>query len=462
MGKNMKKKLPLKITFFLAAYIALIISFIIMVFAMPSWLRQAEEQYRNDVQQGMAQVFMETTEKELPQKLMGFRSEYPIEIIVINHENETIYSSIPGLSFSNAHGVIPQSLVILEAKGDMQGKDEEYLSWFTIYRPTFEFYLKNLLTVQMFFVLLSFLILVLISYYLYRELISPLKMVKKNLAKLENYQLDEVDAESEDAINEGMHRFAINLQDNISSVSQNHTKLEYTLQLERERLQNMITVSRGIIHDLKTPLYQTMLENEVFLSKQENPTEQVQGIVQYNVNRLDKVMQQITDVLKMMGTDVKEMMEVKDAFDFVSMVKEVRVGFVTMLDEKNVWLTTDTPEHLLVHVNKVTSHLILHNILFNAIQYAKKETEILLEVFEEEHELFIRCTNEATPENMKRIQKSEYLFNNIDKSEQNEEYIYSTGNGVYLIRELTYLLNGTYDMSISEDEVSLEVKIPLT
>lgn len=453
-----KRRLPYNIYVFLAAYIALIALLIVSVFSMQKWLQQTEIKYTASVQQAIAEIFTSTNEKDLPEAFITFREdEYPIEIIIQTQNGKSVYQSIPYVTLNEARGLIPTKAAVLETRGEIEGKDKTYVVWYTIYRPTMEEYLKNLFTLQMTLTIIAFMLLIAITYYLYRRLIKPLTAVKQTLTKLEHYDLDTIDLTPEDEITEGMQRFAISLKDNITTVSRNHTKLEYALQLERERLQNMITVSRGIIHDLKSPLYQTMLENESLLRTRELGKE-TEAVIHYNVERLDTMMQQITEVLNLMSTNVQEMMDVKDDFDFAQMVKEIRHSFIPLLEEKELWLTTDMPETMPVHVNKVASRLIVHNMLTNAIQYAIPDSEINFIMYEEAGELHVICENESTARNIERINNSDSLF---QATEQDAEHVYSTGNGLYLIRELTTISNGVYEIEVNEGMVLIHVTLPL-
>ena len=65
----------------------------------------------------------------------------------------------------------------------------------------------------------------------------PLTQIKANLAKIENYDFEEVLAiPVEDEINEKLHHFVSRLQNNIQNISRDFTELEQALQVERERL----------------------------------------------------------------------------------------------------------------------------------------------------------------------------------------------------------------------------------
>src|SRR5699024_7333297 len=117
-----------------------------------------------------------------------------------------------------------------------------------------------------------------------------------------------------------------------------------------------------------------------------------------------------------------------------------------------------------IYMNKVVARLIIHNMLSNAIKYAVIDTEIHFLIDQQENKLILICSNEATQKNIERIYRSEELFLAIeDNDAQNgaQEYIYSTGNGIYLIKELVNIVGGTFDISTEDEMISLCIEVPL-
>ena len=70
----------------------------------------------------------------------------------------------------------------------------------------------------------------------------------------------------------------------------------------------------------------------------------------------------------------------------------------------------EIPESCTVEANFTTIKLLLHNILFNAMQYANTNSEITCGTIEDVEMVTITCQNEATPENIARMQNSALIF----------------------------------------------------
>lgn len=458
----MMKKLKNKYGFYglFAAYIAMAIVFLLTLFQMPKWLETAELHYIADVQEKIHTIIETNVQKDIKTALIELRKEYGFEIAL--YDNKTvIYQSIEGVNFESLRSILANSAVVYETQGTITGLTKDYHIWYSIYHPDLQVYVNNLFSLQTIFIFVGFLILLTVTILLRRTLHKPLEQVKIAVEKLELYELEDFAVETDDVINQSMQRFAHNLYGKIRAVSREHTELEYALQSERERLQNMITVSRGIIHDLKSPLHQTLVENDYLLKQNKSLSKEAATVAEYNIHRMEETIEQINDVLKLMNSDIKAMTEEMDNFDIIAMYRDIRQSFLLMMEEREVWLNSDIPETLFVYINKVVARLIMHNMLSNAVKYATADTEIYFKIDIIDNQLHLSCTNEATPQNIERIYRNEELFYAIQDNEAQREYVYSTGNGVYLIKELTNIAGGVFEIQTEASLVTINAILPL-
>lgn len=429
---------------------------------LPSWMQKRQVNYGQEVQVQINDVFQTSTTKDLAKNLTELRKEYPFEIAVYLNEKQ-VYQTLPGMSFSELRNTLSDEVVVIETQGYIDSPSGNYKVWYSVYHLKPQQYFDSIFFVQMAVMVISFILVLVISFLLQNRLVKPLHAVKRSLEQLENYRFDELEIEmTDDEITKGMQRFATNLQHNIKAVSREHTELERALQLERERLQNMITVSRGIVHDLKSPVHQTLLENEYTLNHTKISKE-TQVALQYNVERMDALLKEINGVLQLMDTGVEQMMEEIDHFDVIQLFKDVKKVFEIEISQKQLSFFTIMDETLIVDVNKVSVHLIIHNLLSNAVKYATNGTSIDFELHADEQYLHLRCENETEVKNLERILSSNTLFQTVKADDETGgDYVYSTGNGLYLLRELSALLHGRYALEIEgESTVVITIKLPL-
>lgn len=455
--KEMGKK---SVMILFAAYFFIVFAFLASLFFLPQWMKNLERHYASETQLAVQEI-LETTElKDIPTALAELRKERPMELAVYQGETE-IYQTIPRLSLVELRTVLQEEAILLEASGDVTTSKTTFFVWYSIYHPTIMQYLNNMATYQLIFVFVGFSILMVTLLLVFRSTIKPLRLLKERLFHLESYQLEDIynnDELSNDALNQSVTRFATNLQDRFRLISRNYTDLEYALQLEKERLSNLLMISRGVIHDLKSPIHQTLIENDMFTKTYDQDNAVATEIAEYNIERMEGVMGQINEVLNLLDTDVQEMIEVRQAFDVVRLFREIRKNLNTYRMQKDLSIDAMMPETLVVNLNQATLHLIIHNILSNAMKYATAETEIIFLLERRDGHLIVSCTNESTPENMLLMRQSEAVFHPVET----KDHQFSSGTGMFLIRELTHISGGFYEMVEEGNEVTVCCMLPIS
>lgn len=450
-----KKTIGIKYYVIIAFYIVIIAMFFLTLWKIPDWIYRYELNYVSNVEAQMQTIFKESNQSELKAALQTLRDEQPFEIAVYQ-DGTLVYRSIQVEGLNALRGTLQEQVIVVEAQGVIIGKAGNYDVWYAIYAPSVQSYINNVVALLLVYLVLSFITLLSLSVLLYRKMFKPLTLVKDSVYKLERYDFDLIDVAADDVINESMGRFAINLQGAIKAVSRNHTELEYALQSERERLANLMTVSRGLVHDLKSPLHQSLIENERYVRKLQAALPETMELAEYNINRYDELIRYVNNVLNLMDFDVREMTAIKDDFNLVSVFKDIRHSFNTYLRERSLLLVVEEPKRLDVHLNRVAIHLILHNMLSNAVKYALIGTEISFFLDEVDGAIEFMCVNEATSTDIERVRRSDELFYAI----QDEHDRYSTGNGLYLIKELVKVVGGSYDVQFDNHVIVVRVSIP--
>jgi len=448
----MKREKRQNLLILLAAYLGVIAVFLLCIFSTPYIIKRYEKRYINEAEVALYKIITESPEQDLEQSIQQFKEQYPLEIAIYN-EKSLVFQTLPVKSLQALYGSIDRNAIILEVHGEIDtAYQTTYKCWYAFYHPTLSKYIQNFIFMEMFLLVISFLILLTVIYLLQKRTIKPLEHVKQSIQSLSKYDFEKISHQATDTINEQVQHFAVSLKNNIQAVSRQHSNLEQALQLERERLSNLITISRGLVHDLKTPVHQVMIENELAIKAESGKNKALQKLAGQNMMRTENLMLQINNILEMLDTDVREMMEVVDDFDIIETYKEIRESFLYTLEQKQIIIDSQIPEILNIHLNKVAVYLILHNILSNAIKYALDDSDIELVIDQEEKYLFIECTNQTSPQNISRIENSEHLFF-AERDEVEDAYIYSTGNGLYLIKELTNILGGKYELRIEKEGI---------
>lgn len=453
----MKNKKRVVIATLLIAYVLIIIVFAISIFRLSGSYVRMEKAYIEKFQLELGAVFsVANNQDELKKELATITEHFPMELIVYKGK-QRVFDTIP-LEQNQVRDSINTEMTLLQTQGTFSSGGQEYQVWYNLYRLQSQDYLTDLARMQFILIGISILILATLSLIMQYMLFKPLSKIKDNLDKIEKYELTSIIEDenlNEDEINKKLRKFASHLDLNIKSITRNYTGLEQALQVERERLSNTITVTKAFIHDLKSPIHQVMLENEVVLKKLEGKSELATEILKHNIERNEDTIHTINDILVLMNENVFDLDKVKEKTDLVRLIGESKKLFLPIMQKKSVFISVEVPDSLETTINVPTFKLLLHNVLSNATQYAIEGSEIIVGLEIVKNEIVLTCENESFIDNITRMKQSGKLFNNLE----DEEHQYSSGNGLFLIQELAIALEGKYEIVTSDNTVIVRIML---
>ncbi|TDW08863.1 signal transduction histidine kinase [Breznakia blatticola] len=415
--------------------------------------RENELVYIQDAEKALEALF-EQNPSDYTKQAEKVIKKYPMELVVRNEQNEVLYKSLP-MNASSYMGYLNKDALLEEAEGFYEKDDENIIFWYGLYQMKGNENLESYLVNQSMILVGAFVFITIGIFVLGRNLLLPLKRVRDSVSKLETYDFENLGS-SEDNVNRELEAFAKKLENNIHAVSRKHTILEQQLQLERERLNNTIIVSRSFIHDLKTPVHQLILENEYSMSNEQLTTKQ---IAKMNIELSEKLMKNVNEVLAIMKGNFYNVKAETTDVDFVAVVVDAIKLFSKTLESKQFSLNVSVPEKLVGNFNKSTVQLLIHNLMSNMMKYASAKSELSIYMEQKDTQLKLVFENISSQENIKRMKSSEQLFNAVEV-DSGKEHVYSSGNGLFLIKDLTNLLSGTYELSIEGEKVMITILLP--
>lgn len=413
-----------------------------------------EENYIRDIETQIRASFKDS--KTVAIELEKLRESYPFEIVVKKGDT-VVYSSIP-LSTNQIKGTLHPDVVALEVKGQISSNDNSYDVWYAIYRIPLEAYVSQFFNAQNVLIVLSTSILMLLVIVLHTILLKPLYRIRKSIKKMDNYQFDEVE-QGDDVINRQLSQFATKMDQSIKAVSRKHTELEMQLQTSKERLNNTLIVSRGLVHDLKSPIHQLLLENEMMMEQLGTPEALYMG--KYNVEKIDGFIKSVNSILALLAQDQYGVELKMEQFNLSQLVSQSVRQFGPRIHAKDLELDLEVPEDGDVVYSHVSMILLINNLLSNMVQYALEGSELGFMVVIEENKIVIQTKNISSMLDVERMQNSEKLFN-VVVEEESKDHVYSSGNGLFLIKDLVKIMNGNYDYEVKEQVVTITITLPLS
>lgn len=424
------------------------------VYVFRNFYRQEENVYIEGIQKNLHAALKKDNWRNELDKLV---EEDAIEVILRDKSGNRIYSTIDLADDAKIKGVVNDNAKFLESFEQIKLGEQQASVWYVIYQVPFVNVVQNFIFKFNILILLVYVALVLIIIWLQRKLLTPLYQISKSLDRAERNELDEKScADADDQLNERLNNFFLKQKHTLNTVYGKNTNLEVELALEREHLENTINLSKAMVHDLKGPLHNQLLESEMKLMQTE-PGER-SDFLKNEINVYNQTLLEINDILHLLRENMYQFDTGVERFDLVDLVRTSQLYQMNELKHKKLSFFFDGPEQAMIYQNKVAMRLLLHNISSNMVHYAveNSELEISLDLVENEaHLIFKNAAENPHLQNILESNRSPFFI-----PKESQDYAYSSGNGVYLIKDLAKFLHGSCEYQIEENYVVTRLIIP--
>ena len=452
MNKN-NFRIPIYIL--MAGYTVVTIILVMFIIQLPTIYESRQIDFNSNAKVALEQALQNSDLAVLKQELAQVVVDFPMELVV-EKNGGPLFQTIPITDFGTLRNLLNKEAIFEEAAGVVQVGGQQYKIWYSIYRMSDKEYIQTIFFYQTILIGVTILISMVVSLIVQRHLIRPLSKIKKTLKKLEDYELDSIEG-GDDVLNKKLDLFAKKLKKRIQGYNKKQTELEYKLEHERNTLSNTVLVSRAFIHDLKSPLHQTLLENEEVLENKTLQNKALKALAKYNMERADQSLKTINEVLSVMDSNGLEIINSNDEVDIIALFSEIKNEFNYLMAKKNLFLLVEIPETLIIYVNRTAMKLTLHNLFSNVTQYSKEDTEIYISIYVEHKILYIVFENEAKKKDIERLN----MYGNSYELIGIQETGYSSGNGLYLLKEVSELYDGVFTLTTGGDKVRATITLPI-
>ncbi len=203
-----------------------------------------------------------------------------------------------------------------------------------------------------------------------------------------------------------------------------------------QRIENAINRERQFTsdasHELRTPLAALRGTLEVLIRKQRS-TEEYETKVKYCLSEIDRMSTIIDQLLLLARLDSQAQTIIANKIPIVTVIDESLSRFATEIDMKNITIEMDTSLKEIALVPQYYSHLILDNIIGNAVKYTKNSTQINIDIKQDDHKIY--CTIEDQGIGIRAEDQSQ-LFDNFFRSESlSHKHIPGNGLGLSIAKK---------------------------
>ncbi|TLG71774.1 sensor histidine kinase [Culicoidibacter larvae] len=441
-------------------YFAIVVFLVFLIYQMPLIYTNLNTQHIESTKTEIQTAINTKTGEDLATNLARIQEQNNMELVVVTPE-AIVYSSMPTADFAMLTEIFDGQNLSYEGAKLFQAEDgTSYQVWVAFYKVDSEAFFANMLIIMVISVVILTIIIGLLLLVIFRQSIKPLTRLRDNINKLRAYRLKELrgvnnsDADY-DLLSKALGEFTDDLQGKFDTIGTEYTLLEQQLQEKQELYQTKMQMVQSLVHDTKAPI-----SMELFSIKQlkealgEYPEliAKLDGMQQNN----EELMAEIIDMMHIIKDKESEMILEKEIVDLAEVVRSTIRRFDAAIQEKNLFYSIDMPQKLPILVNKIQIKQLLFNIISNVCQYTEIDGEFELVLYDEDEQLHIIAANEVQDTSKIDFGKVFELFYLPEANDNNT----ATGIGMYTIKHMVDIYNGTARFEPSESGVVLTITIP--
>lgn len=250
-----------------------------------------------------------------------------------------------------------------------------------------------------------------------------------------------------------LNELSENLSRALDELQQANEKLKSDIEREREMEKKRIEFFSAVSHELKTPI--TILKGHL--------SGMLQGVGEYRDR--ERYLKRSRETVEKMESMVEELLTVSrienNAFitqktDIAEQLRQQAADMTELMEEKNLELAADLPDHLYAQVNPSMMEKVFRNLLINAVRYTPAEAgnqiRIILTEAASPQAGFVCCienTGVSIPE-----EALPHLFEAFYRVEQSRNrQTGGSGLGLYIVKMVLEQHGARYCMENSREGV---------
>ena len=216
---------------------------------------------------------------------------------------------------------------------------------------------------------------------------------------------------------------------------------EYIRRIRLRERNQINAVFTNITHELLTPL--TVISASVDKLRDEEPKYgRDYDLMQLNIQRMVRLLQQILETSKSEAGELKLMVAQGDVMRYIRETAECLEPL--LMKRKMKFTITCQPESMMGWIDTDKLDKIIYNLLSNAAKYSAENGEVSIKAITnytyDQIRIIVSDTGEGIPPD-----KLNHLFDRFFVGHYNQQRTIGTGVGLALTRDLVYLNKGTID-----------------
>ncbi|MBX8935616.1 sensor histidine kinase KdpD [Enterococcus gilvus] len=433
-------------------YIFLIASIVLLFLFFPMVYNRAEKQRQDQKIEQVETIIKEN--RKLSERLSEVAKDSTIELVVLKQQH-LIYESLP------LKGNLPELKQFVRKENLVFQKTyeyKEYVIWIAFYPERIQKQFNQLIIFICLLITALVLLMILVIYYIYQQLLEPLKKLRTSIIALKKFNFDQAilvtEYKDEKGLLADLSAFSKELKTNMDEIGTKFTDLELQLQAEQDLNAYKKKLINSLIHDLKTPLSIMIMSVELLLENERLP-ESVKNQLSGLLKRQNTTLTNINDILKASNQQLEIVTD--EPIDLIPIIRQTLDHFQVLMKNKGLFGDINMPQRVTLKMSQIEAEQLLHNILSNVINYSPENEEFTLDVDEEGDQLILTVSNEV--DDLSQID-FDHVFDLFYHS-QTAKNEFSTGLGMYTIAAIVQRNKGTYSFYPHEGKAYLTITLPI-
>ncbi|MFF2795795.1 sensor histidine kinase [Lysinibacillus xylanilyticus] len=282
---------------------------------------------------------------------------------------------------------------------------------------------------NIFFLIVSILLIIIITALLSRKLTRPLYELKKVAKEIGELDFKQAEIRTGDEIED--------LARSINKMSKTLEKAQHDLSKRNIDLKQFMI---GLTHELKTPLALVRVYSSGIEDGMDDGT--YLATINKQVDRMEKI---IIDMLYFAKTEEND--SNKTTFDLIMLIHEILNNYRHIQGEKQIFFKTEVTEYILT-AEQDKIHFIFENMISNAVKYASGNE---IHIYFDEDSIF-EISNDTTLTDISRIWQPFY----VGESSRDKNFS-GTGLGLATVKSLAEQLGYSVQARLSNGKINFKI-----
>lgn len=291
-------------------------------------------------------------------------------------------------------------------------------------------------------------------------IIGTLVLLYRLLKKVFGY-IDEVGKATEDLVNKDVEY--IELPDELEEIKNrmNHLKRESEknekLAKENEEKKDELIVY--LAHDIKTPLTSMIGYLSILDEIDDMPKNKQKNYISVALDKSYKLEDLINELFDVARFNSEKIVLEKEELNLNLMLEQIIDDFYPTLREVNKSIKLNYDKQITMDADPDKLSRVFNNLIKNAISYSKEESEIVINLKNDNNNAIIEVINKGKQISKEKLSKIFEKFYRLDSARTSRTG--GSGLGLAIAKDIVELHNGTIIAESNEEETTFRVTLPL-